>query len=542
MDTTIPAAAAANVPATYTGGRADQSKTAGSDFKSALAETSPDRNQRQSNSDSSSTTTNASASDQSATSSVSAVSGKSSALNDNAPSSGDASKTATDDTATEVKQLLAEDASGAVASSKDANTSLAKLVAALTQGATADATPAATTTDEAQTDAAASGKTPVKENAKADEQQMLATLVGAEQTASDTTATVPGTKTGVKASALDKTKTSDKDEAPEATTKDTSIGVQDALSLLGQVAAAHVPAATSQDATATGSADDTVTAAIGDKLSSGLATKVKSDTATKTSDATASTTTTTASATATRSSAADALHMVSSSGHGTSAAAEEKLTVADSASLNTSGAMQGVDVLDSRRIIAPVNTSNGANIAATMTGDREWSSTMRSAASGDVSMSDKLTTDKTLNTLSIKMSPESLGTVTANLKLVDGQLTVSLVVENSSAYRTLHEDQGELMKSLKAQGFSIDQIQISIASPEKSSSDTSQNNSQSQTSHQQQAQQNSSGFNQGSGRQQAQPGFENFSQTSGGLVDEATPSGGLGSNNSNSGASGQLYL
>lgn len=558
MDATITAATPASVPTTYTGGRTDPSKSAGSGFQSALADTSPDRNRGQTASDSSSTNADAASSDATATA-TSASSTKALAQNDNTAADGNVtSQNALADDADAAAEALAgapADSSTAAtttsSSTKDASAALAKLMAALARDGNANSAAqdtAATDTATAATDTTKVVKSTTQDLTKVDDQQVLATLIGAEQAAGDTTAAAAGTKTGVKTPSQDKTKISNTDDSKDTaeTPKEGAAGIQDALSLLGQASAAQASAAqaslTASQTANTVNADDAAKITIDDKLGAGLATKVKSDGITKTSDTTAQTTAATGTGQSARSSVADALHMVSGSGHSAGSSAEDKLTVADSSSLANADPMQGVDVLDSRRIIAPVSTSNGANIAATMAGDGEWSAAMRSSSASDVSTTDKLTTDKTLNTLSIKMTPESLGNVTANLKLVDGQLTVSLVVENGSAYRKLHEDQSELMKSLKAQGFSVDQIQISIASPEKSTNDASQNNSQNQTSSQQQAQQNSGGFNQGNSRQQAQPGFENYGQTSGGLVDDTTPSGSVGNGSSNAGAGGQLYL
>lgn len=549
MDATVSAATPANIPASYTGGRTDPSKSSGSGFQSALADSAPDRGRSQTPSGGSNT--DATNSDTSATS-TRATPTKTVAQNGNAGTNGnDAQQSSVaEDDAADVLAGASTDGSTAAtqtsSASKDSSAALAKLMAALARGANADTASqdeAVKDPAKAATDASKAAKNAAKDQTKVDDHQVLAALIGKEQAAGDGTATGIGAKPGVKTGTQDKTKISDTDETKTTaeTPKEGTAGVQDALSLLGQAAAAQVSAATSSAAGAV-TANDAAKVTIDDKLGAGIGPKVKSDVTTTTSDATAQTTAATGTAQAGRSSVADALHMVSGSGHGSGSSTEEKLTVADSSSLVDTDRLQGVDVLDSRRIIAPVSTSNGANIAAAMAGDGEWSSTLRSAAASDVSTTDKLTTDKTLNTLSIKMTPESLGNVTANLKLVDGQLTVSLVVENGSAYRKLHEDQGELLKSLKAQGFGVDQIQISIASPEKSTNDASQNNSQNQTSSQQQAQQNSGGFSQGNNRQQAQPGFENYGQTSGGLVDDATPSGNVGNSSNNSGAGGQLYL
>lgn len=523
MAVTVSSPSAANIPSAYPGSRTDQSQAPNGGFRSALEDTSAGRDRGKSASDDNGQQVDATRAQASAQDRAKSEDGAKAGTNT-------ASNKQSDDNVASVKptQLNVEAQAGGVAGSdKDAANTLAKLVAALT-----NADNASVANKDVPDEVA--GKTAVKQGDKANDQlsaraaeQVVEAVVGGAD--GKPTIKLPlNTKAGVK----------DTDDGSEAAPpqKDGTAGTQDVLSLLVQAAPAQAAVLPQQ---VTPAADGQTKQTVGGKLKDGLEAKVRNVDLGKISDDAAQPT---AAATPTlRSSAADALHMVTSAGQNSGGKESDKLTVADSAILRNSDIMQTVEVVDSRRIIAPVSTSNGANIAATMTGDSEWSSVLRSHSASDVNIPDRLTTDKTLNTLTIKMTPESLGTVTANLKLVDGQLTVSLVVENGTAYRKLHEDHGDLIKSLKSQGLSVDQIQISIASPEKSSSDTTQNNSQNQQNNQSLAQQNSNGQNHGGNRQQTQASFDNFGQPSGGMADDATSPGASGTGSSGSG-SGQLYL
>lgn len=527
MVATTPATITTNVSVAYTGTRATQSQAAGGDFRSALADTGSSRDRGQS-----ATSGDREPSDASQ-GTVTASDRKAATQNDTSVKANDGAGQDSDEASPE--KALVPDGQGdgaspadvSVHSGKDVTKALAELVAALQQGDGA-----------APQDGTVVAEHAVVENATKT-QPKDQTKVAAEQLAAGVAAVADDTKPVVKSLGKNKGETADLSEHTDSLTQQkdaaASVGVQDALSLLGQTVALQAAMTTQQDVSGTNSV---ATPAVGEKLKNGLDGKVKLGDVGKTADAA----TQSATHQTMPSSAADALHMVTSGDHKVSAGVDDSTTAAEASPLINADKLQGVDVLDSRRIIAPIDMNNGANIAATMTGDSEWSSVMRSHASSEVSTPDTLTTDKTLNTLTIKMTPESLGTVTASLKLVDGELSVSLVVENASAYRKLHEDHGELMKSLKAQGLSVDQIQISIASPDKSTNDPSQNNNQNQTNNQSQAQQNSNGQNQGSHRQQAQASFEHYGQASGGLVDDTPISGGSGAGNSSSGAGDQLYL
>lgn len=212
------------------------------------------------------------------------------------------------------------------------------------------------------------------------------------------------------------------------------------------------------------------------------------------------------------------------------AGVETKATASDT--------LQTVTVLDSRRYLAPAETSNAANIAASMMGDSEWASAMRTGTEASEATAGS---GRVLNTLKIQMSPIDLGNVTATLRLTGDELTVSLVVESSAAYRKLSEDQNEIVKTLRAQGFSVDQVQITIVSSDKTGSDTSQSGGQNQSSGQQSAQNGGQG---GATNNRPQDTFSSSlgnDQSLGVSSDESTAAQSSADGNGST-RSGQLYL
>lgn len=132
---------------------------------------------------------------------------------------------------------------------------------------------------------------------------------------------------------------------------------------------------------------------------------------------------------------------------------------------------EGVTVLDARRFLGFNQSQNGAALTAAMSGDSEWAAAMHpdSALSNAATQS---STGNVVNTLKLQMTPHSLGTVTATLKLVGDQLSVHLTVENRAAHNQLSQDSSGILDALRSQGFSVDQVTVSIAP--SSQSDSSQ--------------------------------------------------------------------
>jgi chemotaxis protein MotD len=169
-------------------------------------------------------------------------------------------------------------------------------------------------------------------------------------------------------------------------------------------------------------------------------------------------------------------------------------------------AVETVTVVDSRRYIAPVSTSNSASITAAMLGDNDWHSAM-SPGSELANAAAQSSQGKVVHTLKLQMTPIELGSVTATLRLSGEELSVQLTVDNPAAYRQLSNDQSDILKALRAQGLVVDQVQVNMQlAPADRSADSGQNGSQSQQSSQQAGQQAFQSGNQGGSERQQQRG------------------------------------
>ena len=164
--------------------------------------------------------------------------------------------------------------------------------------------------------------------------------------------------------------------------------------------------------------------------------------------------------------------------------------------------VETVTVVDSRRYIAPVSTSNAASITAAMLGDNEWLGAM-APGSELANAAAQSSQGKVVHTLKLQMTPIDLGSVTATLRLSGEELSVQLTVDNPAAFRQLSNDQSDILKALRAQGLVVDQVQVTMqTSSADRSADAGQNGSQNQQSGQQTGQQTFQPGNQGSERQQ----------------------------------------
>ncbi|MDK1378015.1 MULTISPECIES: flagellar hook-length control protein FliK [unclassified Sinorhizobium] len=133
--------------------------------------------------------------------------------------------------------------------------------------------------------------------------------------------------------------------------------------------------------------------------------------------------------------------------------------VVDNAKPATTAKAENVTVLEARRYLGLAMNPNAASVTGAIAGDSGWAQLMQSStalAQADASSQ----VGKTLNTLKIQMHPIELGTVTATLRLKDDELQVDLKVESGEAFRQLRDDQGEMVKALRAQGFAVDQVNI----------------------------------------------------------------------------------
>ncbi|MCA1489385.1 flagellar hook-length control protein FliK [Sinorhizobium alkalisoli] len=123
---------------------------------------------------------------------------------------------------------------------------------------------------------------------------------------------------------------------------------------------------------------------------------------------------------------------------------------------------EAITVLEARRYLGVAMNPNSASVTSAIAGDAEWVQALQSSLS--LTQPEALgQAGKTLNTLKIQMHPIDLGTVTATLRLKDDELQVELKVETGDAYRQLRDDQGEMVRALRAQGFAVDQVNITLS-------------------------------------------------------------------------------
>ncbi|KQV43882.1 MULTISPECIES: flagellar hook-length control protein FliK [unclassified Rhizobium] len=132
-----------------------------------------------------------------------------------------------------------------------------------------------------------------------------------------------------------------------------------------------------------------------------------------------------------------------------------------------------VTVVEARRYLgmAPVS-SNAQAVTSAISGSSEWAQSVQQASAADTSF--QQATGKVVNTLKIQMHPIDLGMVTATLRLKDDELHVDLKVETGDAFRQLSDDQNAMVKALRAQGFSVDQVNIVFNAPDSNSSSSQQ--------------------------------------------------------------------
>ncbi|WP_026618264.1 chemotaxis protein MotD [Ensifer sp. WSM1721] len=118
-----------------------------------------------------------------------------------------------------------------------------------------------------------------------------------------------------------------------------------------------------------------------------------------------------------------------------------------------------VTVLEARRYLGLAMNTNATSVTNAIAGDGGWAETLQSSATA-AQPEAWSQAGKTLNTLKIQMHPIELGVVTATLRLKDDELQVDLKVETGEAFRQLQDDQGEMVKALRAQGFAVDQVNV----------------------------------------------------------------------------------
>jgi len=145
-----------------------------------------------------------------------------------------------------------------------------------------------------------------------------------------------------------------------------------------------------------------------------------------------------------------------------------------------------VTVLDSRRYLGFGVGENASNLLSAASSNREWTAAMQPSSA----LTDPTRTSGTgsvVNTLKLQLTPDNLGTVTAHMRLVGDQLSIHLTVHSSMAYRELSDDSKPMLDALRAQGFNVDQVTVSMApstDSSNSSADQQQGGSGAQTQQQ----------------------------------------------------------
>lgn len=137
------------------------------------------------------------------------------------------------------------------------------------------------------------------------------------------------------------------------------------------------------------------------------------------------------------------------------------------------GSSETVTVLDARRFLGFNLSNNAASLTSAMTNEPEWTSAMHPSASLSNAASQS-STGNVVNTLKLQMTPHDLGMVTATLKLTGDQLTVHLTVETRAAHNQLSQDSSGILDALRSQGFTVDQVSVSITPSPQASDGSSQ--------------------------------------------------------------------
>jgi chemotaxis protein MotD len=174
----------------------------------------------------------------------------------------------------------------------------------------------------------------------------------------------------------------------------------------------------------------------------------------------------------------------------------------DTQARTPTGGAETVTVIDSRRYLGLAAGPNATVVAGALAGDREWAGAMQPGAAL-ANAASWTSTGKVVNMLKIQLHPADLGEVTATMRLSGDQLSVDLKVQTGDAYRQLHADQSHMIDALRAQGYQVDNITVTL------SSSADQHDSGRQSGFQGQPQQQSQA-NQGQGGD-ARPRGQNYS-------------------------------
>lgn len=179
---------------------------------------------------------------------------------------------------------------------------------------------------------------------------------------------------------------------------------------------------------------------------------------------------------------------------------------------SSGGNAENIMVLDSRRFMGLAPSSNGAALANLISSDGEWASALRPGAALSNAAAQS-STGGVVHTLKLQLNPIDLGAVTMSLRLKGDELVVHLAVENRAAYKQLSDDSRGIVDMLRAQGYTVDQVSVSIAATDKGTGSQPGGQQQSTAGQQQAAegQNRDSGTREGAGGNRNGNGSESVS-------------------------------
>ncbi len=143
---------------------------------------------------------------------------------------------------------------------------------------------------------------------------------------------------------------------------------------------------------------------------------------------------------------------------------------------------KNVEVLESRRFLGAQPLSGNGQMLSRSLADAggEIFQAQRSAPAQSASVPGQPQAGQMVHTLKLQLNPASLGSVTAVLKLTGEELSVDIKVHTAEAYRQLSDDNQAILKSLRAQGYGVEQINIQhvTGGPDRSTGQTLQQGQQ----------------------------------------------------------------
>jgi len=121
-----------------------------------------------------------------------------------------------------------------------------------------------------------------------------------------------------------------------------------------------------------------------------------------------------------------------------------------------------VEVIESRRFMPAQNLSANAQMLTRSLAEASSNAlaAQRAAPLQALAQTGAPQAGQTLHTLKLQLNPVSLGSVTAVLKLSGDELSVEIKVQTAEAYRQIKDDNQSILKSLRGQGFGVEQITV----------------------------------------------------------------------------------